>query len=309
MKNIINTIIVVLILGAFSSCEKTDYSLGDLTAPSNIVINAEVVGLTAATPHGDGSGDVNFTISADNSLATKIDFDDSDPLNLVFLPKGKSSRKYTKLGTNTYVITAVVYGKGGTSSTITKEITVVSNFNPAPAIIQNLTGGASKTWVVDKGVAAHFGVGPWSDGSSRPEWWSASINEKADCCNCFYTATFTFAKTPGGFSMAVASPDGAFTKTGALAGGLPGIPGGGDEGCYGYGGGSNTFSFAPASSGIPSGTPSTKTSIVLAGLNTYIGYGALGKEFEILELNATHMYLRAQGTEPGNAWYVRLKSI
>lgn len=310
MKRIINKLtIAVFILGTFYACEKAEYSIGDLTAPSDIVINAEVVGKSDATPNGDGSGDVNFTITANDALSYKIDFDNSDALNLVYLPTGKTSRKYTKLGTNTYLVTAVVYGKGGTSSTVTKEVTVQSNFTPDASIIDNLTGGTSKTWTVDKSVAGHFGVGPWEDASSSPAWWSASVNEKVACCNCFYTSTFKFSKIAGGFTIDVNSPDGAFTKTGALAGGLPGIPGGGDEGCYGgYTGGSNSFSFVPSSTGIPASTPSTKTAILLSGVNTFIGYGALGKEFEIMEITPTYMYLRAQGTETGNAWYLKLKA-
>lgn len=309
MKSIIKNTIAIFLLGAFIGCEKTEYSIGDLTAPSNVVIDAEIIGKTEATPNGDGSGDVKFSITADNALSYKIDYDNSDALNLVFLPTGKASRKYTKLGTNTYVVTAVVYGKGGTSSTVTKEITVQSNFTPDASIIDNLTGGASKSWAVDKSVAGHFGVGPWEDASVTPSWWAASINEKVACCNCFYTTTFKFNKVAGGFTIDVISPDGAFTKTGALAGGLPGIPGSGDEGCYPYAGANNSFGFIPSSTSIPNSTPSTKTSILLAGVNTFIGYGALGKEYEIMEITPTYMYLRAQGTETGNAWYLKLKAL
>lgn len=297
-----------MIVGALS-CNKTEeYSLGDLTAPSNINIVADIVGKSDVLPNGDGSGDVNFAVTADNALSYRLDYDASDAFNLVNLPSGKGSKKYTKLGTNTYTVTAVVYGRGGSSSTVTKDITVLSTFNPDPTIINNLTGGASKTWVVDKSVAGHFGVGPWNDGSVVPEWWSASVNEKVNCCNCFYTALFKFNKTAAGYTLDVSTPDGVFTKTGSLAGGLPGIPSSGDEGCYAYSGGSNAFSFGPSTTGIPASTPSTKTAIILAGSNTFIGYGSLLKEYEILELTASYMYLRVQGTETGNAWYLKLKA-
>ncbi len=291
-------------------CSKTDdFSLGELTPPSNIVISADIVGKTDVTPYGDGSGDVKFTLTADDALNYRIDYDASDGITLVNLPTGKAERKYTKLGVNQYVVTAVVYGRGGTSSTATLEITVQSNFTPDASIINNLTGGSSKTWVVDASVPGHFGVGPWSDNSSGPDWWSAAINEKVECCNCFYTTTFKFNKIPAGYSLDVNSPDGAFTKTGSLAGGLPGIPASGGEGCYTYAGGSSSFSFVPSSTGIPASAPSTKTAILLSGVNTFIGYGALQKEFEIMVLTPTYMYLRAQGTETGNAWYLKLKAL
>jgi hypothetical protein len=129
------------------------------------------------------------------------------------------------------------------------------------------------------------------------------------CCNCFYTAAFTFTKVAaGGYTLKVASPDGVFTKTGSLTT-LPGIPGSGDEGCYSYAGGTAAFSFAPSSTGIPASAPSTKTAILLAGNTTFIGYGALQKEYEIMVITSTYMYLRVQGTETGNAWYIKMKPL
>lgn len=293
-----------------NSCTETNYTLGDLTAPTGLSITAEIVGATTASPSGDGSGDVKITVNATGALSYKIDYDANTPLDLVYLPTGTVTKKYTTLGTNTYRITAVAYGKGGTSTTVTKDVTVRSDFTVAPAIAANLTNGTSKTWVVDKSVAGHFGVGPWSNGSMVPEWWAASVNEKVGCCNCFYTATFTFTKVAadGTYTLKVTSPDGAFTKTGSLTT-LPGIPGSGDEACYPYAGGTSAFSFVPSSTGIPASAPSTKTAILLAGNSTFIGYGALQKEYEILVITPTYMYLRAQGTETGNAWYIKLKAI
>lgn len=300
---------IVALLLIFSSCKQKEYTMGDLTAPANLVITTVIVGQDATHPNGDGSGDVKITIAADNALSYKVDYDANNAVDLVYLPTGSVTKKYTTIGTNTYRITAVAYGKGGTSSTITKDITVKSDFIPDPAIVSNVTGGTSKTWVVDKSVAGHFGVGPWSNTSLTPEWWSASVNEKVGCCNCFYTATFKFTKVSStSYTLDVTSPDGAFTKTGPNAS-LPGIPASGDEGCYSYGGGTGSFSFVPSGTSIPASTPSTKTSILIGGSTTYIGYGSLQKEYEILVSTATYLYLRVQGTETGNAWYIKLKAL
>ena len=290
------------------SCKKDEYSMGDLTAPTDITITTEVVGQDATHPDGDGSGEVKISVSANNALSYKVDYDANDPVDLVFLSNGSITRKYTGLGINTYRITAVAYGKGGSSSTVTKDVTVRSDFTPDPSIIANLTGGASKTWVIEKNAAGHFGVGPWDAASVSPEWYSAPPNDKAGCCNCFYTASFTFTRiaASGTYSMALSTPDGAFTKTGDLAGGLPGIPGAGDEGCYSYGGGTSAFSFVPSGSGVSETSPSTKTAILLAGNSTFIGYGAVKKEYEILSISETNLHLRVQGTETGNAWYLKL---
>ena len=308
MKKYISSLIFLALFVTFSGCTDKEYTLGDLAAPTDLVINTELVGQDATHPDGDGSGDVKITLTAKNALSYKIDYDASDPVDLVYLPNGKFTKKYTKLGLNTYRITAVAYGPGGTSTTTTKDIQVRSDFTVSPQIVTNLTGGSSKTWVVDKTVAGHFGVGPWT-GSVTPEWWSAAPNEKVACCNCFYTAKFTFTKVAASntYSLQVTSPDGAFTKTGTLTT-LPGIPASGTEGCYSYGGGTSAFSFIPSSTNVPAATPSTKTSISLAGNNTFIGYGALQKEYEILQLTPTFMYLRVQGTEPANAWYLKLVS-
>lgn len=311
IKYILGLFIVAL---TFISCNEEEYSLGELSAPANVVINTEVVGVDATHPNGDGSGSVKISVTGDSALSYKIDYDASTPLDLVYLPTGKATKKYTSVGVNTYRITVVAYGKGGSSTNVTKDVTVRSDFTVAPEIVTALTNNASKTWVVDKSVAGHIGVGPWNLASIRPEWWAGGVNEKAASANCFYTATFTFAKVAasGTYSLQVTTPDGAFTKTGSLTT-LPGIPGSGDEGCYNYGGGTSAFSFIPASSGAPviitnaDNSTSTQTSILLSGVDTFIGYGAVQKEYEILVTTPTYLYVRVQGTETGNAWYLKLK--
>jgi hypothetical protein len=45
----------------------------------------------------------------------------------------------------------------------------------------------------------------------------------------------------------------------------------------------------------------------LSGVDTFIGYGAVQKEYEILVITPTYLYVRVQGTETGNAWYLKLK--
>jgi predicted transcriptional regulator of viral defense system len=57
---------------------------------------------------------------------------------------------------------------------------------------------------------------------------------------------------------------------------------------------------------VAASTPSTTVGILLAGVNTYIGYGSTLKEYEILTITPTTMYLRVQGTETGNAWYLKM---
>lgn len=311
MKNTLKyASIFVLAASLFTGCQKDDNSLGDLSAPTNLTITTSVVGQDGANPNGDGSGKVDITLNADNVMTYKIGYNDvtdlTTPVTFSSLPGGVTTKKFTSVGLHTYRITVIAYGKGGSSTTATKDVEVVSNFAPTPDIVTALTNDSSKTWVVDKSVPGHFGVGPWQ-GEVTPIWWSAAINEKEACCPCFYTSTFTFTKvSASSYSITSTTPGGAFTKTGSLAS-IPGIPASGDEGCYSYGGGSSAFSFIPASSGIAASAPSTQTSILLSGSTTFIGYGALQKEYEIMVINANYMYLRVQGTETGNAWYLKLK--
>lgn len=320
MKNNCKLLSIGLLFVAsfFTSCQKDEYSLGDLTAPVNLTIETDVVGQNVSNPNGDGSGNVNIKVTADNAIAFKIGYNEINDLTsqvelvsmpgtiINSLPTATVTKKFTMLGLHTYRITVVAYGRGGTSTTATAEVDVLSNFSPDPDIVTYLTNDTSKTWKVDQSVPGHFGVGPWV-GAVTPIWWSAAIDEKVLCCNCFYTSRFTFTKVAASnsFSLQVATPDGAFTKTGSLAS-IPGIPASGDEGCYSYGGGDTAFSFIPASSEIPADTPSTQTSIMLSGSTTFIGYGALQKEYEIMVITPTYMYLRVQGTETGNAWYLKM---
>lgn len=301
--------IFFLLLFVVTSCTEETYSLGDLKAPTNVVIIAEIVGKTAAKPDGDGSGKVKITVTGDNILGSKIDYDANNAVEWDILKNNSVTKTFdAATGVNTYRVTVLVSGSGGTTTNLTKDITVRYDFTPDAAIVTNVTNNSSKSWIVDKSVAGHLGVGPWS-GSVTPEWWAAAINEKATAAPCFYSAKFTFTKVAatGGYTLTVATPDGAFTKTGALAGGLPGIPASGGEGCYAYAGGTSDFVFSGASTGIAATTPSTQVVIKLSGVNTFIGYGATSKVYEIMVVTPTYMYLRTQGTETGNAWYLKLK--
>lgn len=306
MKNILKFKILffgILLLAV--GCSTEEYSMGDLEAPSNVVINTEITGQDEANPHGDGSGEVKISVTADNALAYKIDFGNTSSINLVPF-SGEITKQFTTSGVNDYKLTVIVYGPGGTATTANKDITVESVFSPDPQIVTSLTGDGSKTWVVDKSTSGHFGVGPYNNDSVVPEWWSAGVDEKVGTADCFYSTTFTFTQSGGNFSLAVDAPEGAFTKTGDLTT-LPGVPDSGAEGCYdGYTGGTSPFTFVPASTGLPASTPSTQTSIELIANDVFIGYGATQKEYEILEITESYIYLRVQGTETGNAWYIRL---
>src|SRR6476619_1773967 len=105
---------MVIIMGG---CKKKEYSMGDLSAPTEVTINTTIVGQDATHPEGDGSGDVIIALSGKNALAYKIDYNAADVITLENLPLGKITKKYTNIGVNTYRITVVAYGPGGTATT------------------------------------------------------------------------------------------------------------------------------------------------------------------------------------------------
>lgn len=298
---------LALLLIFFTACKEEEYSLGTLTAPTNLVINTSVAGQSTANPTGDGSGVVTITAHADNALNYGISITEVGDMSATNsyseMPGGTATHKFTKPGEVTYRISVIAYGAGGTTTVGTKDVTVKSVYDIDPAIVKALTNNASKTWKIDRTVAGHMGVGPWA-GSYTPEWWTAGVNEKKDY-PCFYNATYTFTRvSTNNYTITSTTPDGIYTKTGALAG-VPGIPASGGENCYAYGGATSAFTFASASSGAPASV-STQASIVLAGNSSFIGYGATQKEYEILSITDTALYLRVRGTETGNAWYLKL---
>lgn len=123
--------IFILLLFVVIGCSEDNYSFGDLKGPSNIVINADIVGKDATHPDGDGSGKVNFAITGDNILGAAIDYDDTDAFDKVILSNmNKATNTYLNksvpktAGVYKYRVTVVASGVGGTSTNITKDISV-----------------------------------------------------------------------------------------------------------------------------------------------------------------------------------------
>ena len=63
-KRIIFNLLSIVSLLFLVNCQEEELGFGEINAPTNLQIIAEVVGKTAATPFGDGSGKVSFTATA-----------------------------------------------------------------------------------------------------------------------------------------------------------------------------------------------------------------------------------------------------
>ena len=71
-----NLLLIILTIGIFS-CQDDDQQFGEIIEPSNVTLEAEIVGANEENPNGDGSGDVIFTATADDALNFRFYFGDS----------------------------------------------------------------------------------------------------------------------------------------------------------------------------------------------------------------------------------------
>lgn len=99
------------------SCSSDSGSSGETetnTTPSNLVVSAVVVGTSSLNPNGDGSGKVNFTISATNATSYKILLGDGVTQDV---NSGLFTYTYKASGTNTYTAFVSAYNSGKFVST------------------------------------------------------------------------------------------------------------------------------------------------------------------------------------------------
>lgn len=286
----------ILLFGilAFTACKKAEYSIGDIVAPSNLVLTTTVTGSTASNPLGDSTGKVSLIIKADNALTYKIDFGDGTNPQLV--PSGVITYKYGAPGLAEYNITVNAIGTAGAISTITKKVKVYVNFVIPADVLNGLTGGSSKTWQTDRNAAGHFGVGPNNEFS--PIWYAATPNSREACA---YDDDITFSKDANdNISMTIDNKGASFSIGAATA--FYGFSGG--DGCYSINtGGTRRLIFGDATS---ASTPaqSRRIQFTVPG-NGIINFGTGGTTYEILSISPTQVHLRNIGAD-GNSWYQKL---
>ena len=204
MKKIKNIYIVLFSsLIAFLGCQENNYEFGEVVAPSNIVITAEILGADDNNPYGDGSGTVNFTSNADTASSYVYYFDGEAEAS----PSGILSKRFSKAGVNTYRIVVKANGTAGLASTKSIEIEVFSSFSDVET--ENFLSGAnigdSKKWYWQADVDIHVGLGPVTDDYGNGEfayeaWWNgikAWDSEKS----CMYDNEFVFTRTANGLTF------------------------------------------------------------------------------------------------------------
>lgn len=286
---------LLFLLPVFVACEKTEYSFGAITAPTQLTLTTTVEGVDAANPNGNGTGKVQITAKADKALSYKIDFGDG---TVQMIPGGSITYKYATPGINEYTITVSAIGTGGAVTNLSKKVKVFVAFEIPTAILQNLTGTGTKVWMCDKDSDGHFGVGP-SDGFA-PIWYAAPANSRSS--DGFYDDEISFSKdATNQVSINVDNKGMTFILGAAVS--FYGFSGA--EGQYPLStGGVRKLAFMDATS---ASTPAISTRIQFtAPGNGIVCIGLGSRTYEILELSATKMTLRTIGAD-GLAWYQKLK--
>lgn len=157
-------------------CEEDDPSIGDIKAPSNLQVSAQIVGSDAANPFGDGSGVVNFSANADNAISYRF----VGGGNQQMAPSGNASIPFTSANSGIYVyeVAVVAIGTGGLTTSTTINVEVFVDYAPPAELIEQLVGNGSKTWRIKSEKPKHFGLGPVG-GNQVAEFYGAGPEEKA----------------------------------------------------------------------------------------------------------------------------------
>ena len=317
MKNIKNIYIVLFSMAlAFLGCQEKEYEFGDIIAPSSIVINAEIIGQDVNDPdlaNGDGSGIVNFTVSADNASSYVYYFNGVASAS----PSGILSKRFSKVGTNIYTVVVKANGTAGVSTTKSMDIEVYSSFTDIEA--ENFLSGAnigdSKKWYWQADVDVHVGLGPVTEDYGGGEfayeaWWNgikAWDSEKA----CMYDNEFVFTRTADGITFE--QTVGPSFVPGTYAGSL-GVAG---DICHDETVATSMFglkqvSFGPSTSkaaieGSYDNEDYRRTSFEISD-NGFMGWLVGSSTYDIISISNDELFVRIIEAGDGFAWYHRFTS-
>jgi hypothetical protein len=283
-----------------SSCQKDEYDMGALVAPTNVNIAVDILGADDENPYGDGSGLVNFKATAQSVITFYIDFGDGKDREVV--PSGDTTHFFAVSGVNTYNVTVYAVGTGGITTTKTVQVEVLSEFDD-PDATQYLTGGTTKTWYWAADQPGHLGLGPnnfdYEPGSwTFPQWYQAAPWEKTE--STLYLCELKFSIESGALTFEQINPSGEAFIQGVYAAEL----GLGDEGSYPFdiAGVKNVF-YSPSSSiaTVDGGYRGTTMSFTNGG---FMGFYAGSSTYEIMEVTDNLLTVRmVQANEPLFAWY------
>lgn len=107
MKNYKFLLIISIFSFLFFSCGRSSSGSSDpvVTTPTNLVINKVVVGSSTTMPNGDGTGVVNFTVSANNAKEYKMSVDGE----ILTSTTGSFTYTFKQSGTNDHTVYVSAY--------------------------------------------------------------------------------------------------------------------------------------------------------------------------------------------------------
>jgi hypothetical protein len=302
----------IISLVAIWSCQDDDNQFGTSEAPSNLQIGFSLVNADTGNEFGDGSGFVEFTSSADNAINFKYVFGDTQE---ALETNGDIIHTYSRNGVNTYTATVIASGRGGTQTSASVEVTVLSLFDDPvtrafligdnPPEDNNNNPDATKTWYIASQEPGHLGVGGVN--LTTPNDFEASPNQLAQC---LYDDSITLANGLNGaitFNHDNIDPDGVgvtFFQNSFLSIGGGGGPA---DQCLPFDVSSEKFlSLSPATSGLPEDlTTGTQFSVTDGG---FMAFYLNTSTYEVLEITENYMYVRVISlTKDGGpeAWYLK----
>jgi hypothetical protein len=314
MKKFKNIYIILFsLMVAFTGCQENDYKFGEIVSPSNLTITAEIVGADAANPFGDGSGTVNFSAIADDATSYVYYFDGIAEA----APSGIMSKRFSKVGTNTYTVVLKANGKGGVSSTKSIQVEVFSSFSDVES--ENFLSGAnvgdSKKWYWQADKDVHVGLGPVTDDYGNGEfayeaWWNGIRAWDAEK-GCMYDNEFVFTRTANGLTFEQTT--GPAFVPGTYSGDL-GVAG---DQCHDATVATNMFgvktvSFSPSTSkaaieGSYDNAPYKGTTFEISD-GGFMGWLVGSSTYDIISVSNDELIVRIIQAGDGFAWYHKFTS-
>lgn len=311
MKNFNKYFLLIATFIFALSCQEDDKVFGDISAPTNLQIQAVIQGQDVSNPYGDGSGIVTFTTTASNAISYKYVFSDGTSQNS---PSGIFEKRFTQTGTNIYTVTVLASGKGGITTNATINVEVKSDFTDDEAVTF-LTGGTQKNWYWSASEPGHLGVGPNNSDATQNYfgyYYQAAPWEKAGSpdSSCLYQNVLNFSLVGGQLKYQL--NNGGNTFFNASFNSVVGATSGSD-GCYSYNtSGLKTVSLSPTQSVVVANNVPNQTRGTTMNFsdNGFMGYYIGQSSYEIISITANRMVVRAvMGNNPALAWYHTFTTI
>lgn len=294
MKNIKSIFQIILLASVFllTSCEEETYEFGAIIAPSNIQIDSEIKGVSSSLPYGDGTGEVTYSVNANNAISYKFIYNGNETI----AASGTHTYTFSKTGTHIYNVIVQVIGTGGVISSAAIQSEVLVLYEPPAELLENLYGTGTKTWRIKAEGNKHFGLGPVG-GNAGPEWYGAGPNDKVD--TGMYDDRYVF-NSNGTFTHLVGADGTVFgreTPIKADLGPTTEEPNGADIENYPY---------ADYTANMSLSAPGGKETISLTGLS-FIGYYTGGShKYAIESRTSSEIVLRTTDAAGEFDWWFTL---